>query len=122
MVTQETLRLARTAAEELRQRGEFDRAKAIDALVEASRDEALPALDVVTSSAAGDVLGVTGQTIKNWVRQRRLAGYRVGGRIMVPKEALADYVCRARTALDLDDVSDQEAADLVAEGRKGTRA
>jgi hypothetical protein len=76
MVTQETLRLARTAAEELRQRGEFDRAKAIDALVEASRDEALPALDVVTSSAAGDVLGVTGQTIKNWVRQRRLAGYR----------------------------------------------
>jgi excisionase family DNA binding protein len=121
MVTQETLRLARTAAEESRQRGEYDRAKAIDALVEASRDEALPTLGVVTSSEAGDVLGVTGQTIKNWVRQGRLAGYRVGGRIMIPKEALADYVCRARGSLDLDDVSDEEAADLVAEGRKGAR-
>ena len=120
MVTRETLRLAQTATEELRQRGEHDRAKAIDALVEASRDEALPTLDVLTSSEAGDVLGVTGQTIKNWIRQGRLAGYRVGSRIMVPKEALADYVCRARGALDLDDVSDEEAADLVAEGRRGT--
>lgn len=118
MVTQETLQLARTAAAELRQRGEHERAQAIDALVEATRDEALPSLDLLTSSEAGDVLGVTGQTIKNWVRQGRLGGYRVGSRIMVPKDVLTDYVRRARGSLDLDEVSDEAAADLVAESRR----
>jgi excisionase family DNA binding protein len=118
MVTQETLQLARTAAKELRQRGEHARAAAIDALVNASRDDTLPSLDLLTSSEAGDVLGVTGQTIKNWVRQGRLRGYRVGSRIMVPKDVVTDYVRRARGSLDLDEVSDEEAADLVAEGRR----
>lgn len=94
------------------------RAAAIDALVNASRDDALPSLDLLTSSEAGDVLGVTGQTIKNWVRQGRLGGYRVGSRIMVPKDGVTDYVRRASGSLDLDEVSDEEAADLVAEGRR----
>ena len=118
MVTQETLQLARTAAQELRQRGEHARAEAIDALVAASRDEALPSLDLLTSSEAGDVFGVTGQTIKNWVRQGRLGGYRVGGRIMVPKAVVTDYVRQARRSLDLEEVSDEEAANLVTEGRR----
>lgn len=118
MVTQETLQLARTAAQELRQRGEHERAEAIDALVAAGRDEALPSLDLLTSSEAGDVLGVTGQTIKNWVRHGRLGGYRVGSRIMVPKDVLAAHLNRAGGSLDLDEVSDEEAAALVAEGRR----
>ncbi len=119
MITQDTLRLARTAAEELRQRGEQDRAQAIEALVAAARDEAVPALDVLTSTEAGDLLGVTGQTIKNWVGHGHLAGYRVGGRIMAPKEAIADYVRRARGSLALEEVTDEEAAKLVAKGRRG---
>jgi hypothetical protein len=36
---------------------------------------------------------------------------------MVPREAVADYVQRARRSLDLDVLSDDEAARLVAEGR-----
>jgi excisionase family DNA binding protein len=117
MVTTELLELARSAADELRQRGEFDRAKAIETLVDAAREDAIPSLDLLTSTAAGDLLGVTGQTIKNWVQQGKLAGYRVGSRIMVPKEVVAEYVRRARGSLDLDEVSDDEAARLVQEGQ-----
>ncbi len=118
MISDETLQIARRTAEELRQRGEHEPAKAIEALVEAAREEALPSLDLLTTTEAGDLLGVSGQTIKNWVRQGRLQGYRVGGRIMVPKDVVVEYVRRARRSLDLDMLSDAEAADLVEEGRR----
>jgi excisionase family DNA binding protein len=117
MITERTLALARTTANDLRQRGEAERARAIDALVEAVADETVPSLDLLTSPQVGDLLGVTGQTIKNWVRSGQLAGFRVGGRIMVPREAVADYVQRARRSLELAPISDDEAARLVAEGR-----
>lgn len=74
-------------------------------------------MEVLTSTEAGNLVGVSGQTIKNWVRQGRLAGYRVGGRIMIPKDTVADYVRRARRSLDLEEVADEMAARLVAEGR-----
>lgn len=118
MITQETLEIAKATAEDLRRRGEHEQAQAIEALVEAAREEAVPSLDLLTSAQAGDLLGVTGQTIKNWVRQGRLTGYRVGGRIMIPKQAVVDYVRRARSSLDLEEIADVEAAQLVTEGRK----
>lgn len=118
MVSERTLRAARMAAERLRDDGDLESADAITTLVAAVRDESVPTLDLLTTSQAGDLFGVSGQTIKNWVRRGRLAGYRVGGRIMIPKEAAAAYVQRARQALDLDEVSDGEAARLVAEGRQ----
>jgi len=118
MISQNTLEIAQRTVEELRRRGEHEQAQAIEALVEASRDETLPSLDLLTSTKAGELLGVSGQTIKNWVRQGRLQGYRVGGRIMVPKEIVADYVRRARQSLELAVLSDEEAAQLVEEGRR----
>lgn len=117
MVNQETLDVAKRTAEQLRERGEQQQAQAIEALLEVAREEALPTLDLLTSTQAGNLLGVSGQTVKNWVRQGRIAAYRVGGRIMVPKEAVAAYVRRARTSLDLDTVSDDEAAQLAADSR-----
>jgi len=117
MISQETLQSARRTAEELRQRGQLERAQAIESLVEAAREDAIPSLDLLTSREAGELVGVTGQTIKNWVRQGRLEGYRVGSRIMIPKNVLADYVSRARQSLELDAIADEEAAGLVEEGR-----
>ena len=116
MISRETLQIAKRTAEELRQRGEHERAEAVEALLEAAREEAVPSLDLLTSTQAGDLLGVTGQTIKNWVRQGRLGGYRVGGRIMIPKEVITEYVRRARGSLNLEEISDSEAARLVTEG------
>ena len=118
MITRTTLTVAEEAADSLRRRGETEQAEAIEALLAVAREEAIPSLDLLTSTQAGNVLGVTGQTIKNWVREGRLAGYRIGGRIMVPKEVVAEYVARARSSLDLDDIPPEEAAQLVAEGRR----
>jgi excisionase family DNA binding protein len=118
MITEQTLTTAKRTAATLRERGEVEGAAAVEALVEAARDDAVPALDLLTSSQAGELLGVTGQTIKNWVRAGHLTGYRVGGRIMVPKEAVAAYVQHTRQSLDLEELSDEEAARLVAEGRR----
>lgn len=118
MIPDETLQIARETAEELRQRGEPERARAIEALVEAAHEDAVPSLDLFTSTEAGELLGVTGQTIKNWVRQGQLRGYRIGGRILVPKDEVADYVRQARRSLELDVISDEEAASLVDEGRR----
>jgi len=117
MVSNETLEIARKTAEELRARGEHERAQAIEALVQVAEEDALPSLDLLTSTQAGDLFGVSGQTVKNWVRQGRLTGYRVGGRIMVPRAAVAEYVRRARKSLDLEVLSDGEAERLVANGR-----
>jgi len=118
MISQDTRRVASRAAKELRERGEHEQAAAVEALLEVAREEAGPSLDLLTSTQAGELLGVTGQTIKNWVRQGQLEAYRVGGRIMVPREAVTEYVRRARTSLDLEEISDSEAAELVAEGRR----
>jgi excisionase family DNA binding protein len=118
MISQETLRTACQTAEELRRRGEHGQAAAIDALVEVARENALPPLDLLTSTEAGELIGVSGQTIKNWVRQGHLQAYRIGGRFMIPKDEVADYVRRARQSLELEELSDEQAAKLVEEGRR----
>lgn len=117
MISDETLDVARRTAEELRRRGEDEPARAIEALVGVAQQDAIPSLDLLTTTETGELLGVTGQTIKNWIRQGHLQGYRVGGRIMIPKDAAADYVRRARQSLELDVIFDDEAVALVDEGR-----
>lgn len=118
MITEQTIKEARSAVEELRQRGESERARAIEALIDAVRDEAVPALDLLTTTQTGNLLGVTGQTIKNWVREGRFTGYRIGNRIMIPRTMVEEYVRRAGPLLELEDFDADEAARLVAEGRK----
>jgi excisionase family DNA binding protein len=79
---------------------------------------ALGSLDLLTSTEAGDLVGVTGQTIKNWVKDGRMKAYRVGNRIMVPRSVVEDYVREAGTLLELEEVTDEEAARLVNEARR----
>ncbi len=70
------------------------------------RDEARVMLDLIaevqalqpqserqfyTTPEAGRLIGVTPQTIKNWVARGLLAGYRLGGRIVIPRAALDEY-------------------------------
>jgi len=74
-------------------------------------------LNLLTSTEVGDLVGVTGQTIKNWVKEGRMKAYRIGSRIMVPREIVEEYVRSAGESLDLDDCSPEEAARLVDEAR-----
>ena len=73
------------------------------------------------SMTGGELFGATGQTITDWVRDGQLQDYRIGGLILIPRETVADYIERARTSLDLEDFSDEEAAALVAEGRQDSK-
>lgn len=117
MVTEATRIMAERMVEDLRRRGEVEPAEVIEALMREAEGTSRT-LDLLTSTQAGELLGVTGQTIKNWVREGSLDGYRIGGRIMIPRQIVEDYVARARTSLDLEEFSDDEAARLVAEGRR----
>ena len=78
MITTREIDLARQTADDLRRRGESERAKAIDALVAAAAPQALPALDLLTTTQTGQLIGVSGQTIKNWIRAGKFVGFRVG--------------------------------------------
>lgn len=118
MLTEATRIMAERMAEDLRRRGDLESAQVIEALVREAQGRSGTSLDLLTSTQVGELLGVTGQTIKNWVREGNLDGYRIGGRIMVPRQVVEDYVARARTPLDLEKSSDDEAARLVAEGRR----
>ncbi len=118
MISRNTLDTAKETARRLRYEGEDGQARAIEALIRAAGEE-LPSLDLLTSTQAGGLLGVTGQTIKNWVRQGTLSGYRVGGRIMVPRDAIEEYVRRAGGSLHLKELSDDEGGEMTAEGRTG---
>jgi len=158
MVTDEAVDTLRETVEELRRRGEAQRAEALETvLVEnerlraslalirelsdgraelgqtrgaapsyipsvaarraASRTRQPVDLDLLTSTEVGDLVGVTGQTIKNWVKEGRMKAYRIGSRIMVPREVVEAYVRSAGESLDLDDCSPEEAARLVDEAR-----
>ena len=74
--------------------------------------------DRSSGMVAADLLGASGQAIREWVRDRQMTWYRVGGRIVVPRETVAEYVGRAGGWLDLDDIPPDEAARLLAEGRR----
>ncbi|MDQ2827819.1 MAG: helix-turn-helix domain-containing protein [Chloroflexota bacterium] len=158
MVTDTAVDTLRETVEELRRRGEAQRAEALETvLVEngrlreslalirelsdsraelgqtrgaapsyipsvaarraASRTQQPVDLDLLTSTEVGDLVGVTGQTIKNWVKEGRMKAYRIGSRIMVPREVVEAYVRSAGESLDLDDCSPEEAVRLVNEAR-----
>ena len=86
----------------------IERARAAQRRLEAQglRDEARVVLDLVaevqalqpqtergfyTTAEAGRLIGVTPQTVKNWVARGLLAGYRLGGRVVIPRGALEEY-------------------------------
>jgi excisionase family DNA binding protein len=118
MLSEATRVLAERMAADLRRRGEEEPAQVIETLVREAQGNPIAPLDLLTSTQAGELLGVTGQTIKNWVREGTLDGYRIGGRIMIPRRIVEEYVARAGISLDLEEVSDEEAARLVAEDRR----
>ncbi|MCC6626576.1 MAG: helix-turn-helix domain-containing protein [Chloroflexi bacterium] len=117
MITEQILSQARAAARSLKADGKVAEAQAVEDLIAETADAALPQLDLLTTGQAGELLGVTGQTIKNWVRGGKLDGYRVGGRIMISRQAMEAYVRRARTSFDLPDLTDDEIVQLIDDDR-----
>ncbi len=123
MITEQTIRDAEAIADELRQRGEPGRAQTIDTIVEAVRTgngangaSAAPEPVAEDTERVGQLYGVSGQTLKQWVEEGRYTRYQVG-RLPIRRETVEEYVRRAGPSLDLEEVSNEEAAQLVAEER-----
>ena len=72
-----------------------------------------------TVSEAAELVGVSGQTIKNWISRDMLKGYRLGGRIVIPRPELDDYRPIAEAFQGLDpEPTDQEIAEEIRAGRR----
>jgi excisionase family DNA binding protein len=68
----------------------------------------------MTTGEAAGLIGVSLQTIKNWARQGRLAGSRVGGRTLVTRASVQAFFDSLGTAADPtedEDIDVAEAAD-----------
>jgi hypothetical protein len=119
VISEQTIDVAKSAAAELRERGEQERAQAIEALIDAVRESMAPRRDqpATETEQVGDLVGATGPMLKKWVQEGRFSAYRAG-KFVIPKELVEEYVRRAGPSLDLEEIPDEEAARLVAEGRK----
>jgi len=121
MITEQTIRDAEAIADELRQRGEPGRAQTIDTIVEAVRNgngaTSTPEPVAEDTERVGQLYGVSGQTLKQWVEEGRYTSYQVG-RLPIRRETVEEYVRRSGSSLELEDFTPEEAARLVAEGRK----
>ncbi len=95
-VSADILLKGRELAQSLRREGRVEDALVIDTLVCAVD----PAPLYFTTGDVARRLGVSRQTIVNWIRQGYMPGERVGGRMMVPASAAFDAArgCRGRGA------------------------
>lgn len=108
------------ARQHLEDRGLSDEARVIEQLVR-EVVAAQPQADrpFYTASEAARLVGVTGQTIKNWVARGILTGYRLGRRVVIPRTELDGYRALAEAAKTIEPLPDRAA--LVEEVRRGRR-
>ena len=80
-----------------------------------SPDSTVALAGYMTTGEAAGLIGVSLQTIKNWVRQERLVGSRVGGRTLVTRasvQAFFDSLSSAPEQAESDDVTAAEVAEI----------
>lgn len=95
MVAQRAVILVRETIEELRERGQLERAEAVASVLDVAlaRPGAQPAIEgYLTTGQAGKLAGVSAQTIKNWVAAGHVVAKRLGGRIMVDRSSLTAHI------------------------------
>jgi excisionase family DNA binding protein len=101
-LAQRDVQLAQEAAEELYARGRGEHARAIEVILARALDSEAPEAglrsEFLTSGRAARALGVSPQTIKNWVAAGNLRGVRLGGRLLVPRAAIQAYLDQLREA------------------------
>ena len=121
--TRERLRRLEPLIGQLEDAGQLDDAEA----VRLARDLAERALDqtpraetrvLLTTRQAGRALGVSIQTIRNWVAAGRLPAEKRGVRTMIPRQALLDEIERSRARSAPAERSPEERAAIAAEGHR----
>lgn len=94
---------SRLLAQNLRQEGRVDDAKIVDELVESLEQQASRSQYATTGEVA-QRLGVSRQTVVNWIKRGFLPGVKLGGRLLVPISELA----RVEEVARLLDIVDAE--------------
>jgi excisionase family DNA binding protein len=115
--------LSRTDAEIIdelvvRLRAEHDEraANAVERLMQqalVSPDPRAALAGYMTTGEAARLIGVSAQTIKNWVAHGRLVGNRVGGRILVARRSVQSFFDALGTAADASEDEDSAGADAA---------
>jgi excisionase family DNA binding protein len=99
---------ARQLAQDLRRQGRDEDAQAVDALLEAVTEQvaspgaAQDAPPYLTTGEVGRRLGVSRQTVVNWVKHGLLPGVRMGSRLMVPAATMARFARLEKILDELD--------------------
>jgi excisionase family DNA binding protein len=119
---------ARQLAQDLRRQSRDDDAQVVDALIQAVSEQvestsgAQDTPQYLTTGKVGRRLGVSRQTVVNWVKQGLLPGVRMGSRLMVPATAMSRFARLERILDDLDAEREPgkpaEIVELVAQGRE----
>lgn len=72
-----------------------------------------------TVTEAAELIGVSGQTVKNWISRGMLKGYRLGGRIVIPRTELDDYRPMAEASKAIEPLPPlEEIIDAIRAGRR----
>jgi excisionase family DNA binding protein len=72
-----------------------------------------------TVSEAAEIVGVSGQTIKNWARRGLLDAFQLGGRIVIPRTELDAYRPLAEAAKGIEPLPRrEEVQEAIRAGRR----
>lgn len=120
-ITNDILLQGQSLVFNLQQEGRAGDAKTVAALLEVVSSAKQEARFLTTGQVASR-LGVSRQTIVNWVKREIIPGIRLGGRVMIPATALASFAKLERILDDLDaehmPLASDEAAKIVSQGRE----
>ncbi len=88
LVSMNVLSRSRLLAQNLRQEGRIEDAKVVDELVQSVEKQAVRS-EYATTGEVAQRLGVSRQTVVNWIKRGFLPGVKLGGRLVVPTTEMA---------------------------------
>ena len=123
MIAAEDLQLVQETAQELHERGQEKRARALEAVlavaVSALAGRApLSQREYLTTGQAASVLGVSRQTVRNWVATGRLDGVYQGGRALISRDAVLAHLETLKESTPAEPVRTSETAHAQREWRE----
>jgi excisionase family DNA binding protein len=87
LIRMNTLLRSKTLAQSLRQEGRIEDAQVVDEMVQTLEQQA-SRTQYATTGEVAQRLGVSRQTIVNWIKRGFVPGVKLGGRLVVPTAAL----------------------------------
>ncbi len=102
-VSMSVLSRSKALAQNLRQEGRLEDAEVVDTLVSSVEKQATRPPYATTGEVA-QLLGVSRQTVVNWIKRGFVSGIKLGGRLVVPTSELAraEEVARLLEIADAD--------------------